>query len=1717
MTMAGSFSALCSLAFLLSCGSIQAQGSPAIREIRFYERTDSPSADVAPKPRLVIPKTDKNPSKLGDDPAFWQNAVVSDDFVAMGDSRARSNTRSCFLTDEKTLYIAVDCYEDQWDKLVTKVAASKGDARRAWTDDCLEIFIDGNMDQRSYHWIVITAAGAKEDAEASAPDRLNYKWNGKYEYVVRKFPDKWRVELAIPHTELGWTEPPSGAFGLNVVRHKLTPPGGYTALSPTYGPNHVPHRFAEMKMAGRGLSFTGVSSGKPRFGQNELRFNFANLANQPKQVRAIIEIQGRQTEQRVELEPNSEMTVKVPYHNTIFDENVHIMWSAEEVINTGQTRPIRSGKVSIDPVGQLGEVIMFKDEYLGDEVVATGHMRFNVTRATMADCLLKLDVVDTKTGEIVTSRDVEGPDHRHAFFEIDITNLKAGSYEVRARLSQDAASVGALTTKFLRSREMPRADVTESSVDLIIDDAVNRKKSTVPVTVGVPMPRGILRDVGKVRVVDRAGKPAPHQSRVLGRWTKEGSVKWLGLDFLASPEPGVKTSYTLEFGNHISHKKGQPLAREHNDEIILQNGVLKLIVSRATSYLIDSVSLDGREVAKQIDGLIQNNRDEVFRGSLDPLPSKISIEENGPFKCVIRKETKYGNDEGGTSCSQVVRLTVYKDQPYLQITHTFIFTEDSNEIQMSDIAIEVPLTIGKAKSVRFDISPEHDGQILTINEIDPGKPLSIHQAEAIRYGEGQNRYAVYKGNEQIRTGELAGHWFEVSDGDRSVVAAVRNLWQQFPKELEFVPGNNQTMRIHLWSGRGDYPLDFRTKSWVERRGTWGAEYERHWNTHENQAFGVAKTHEVFLYFYPPKIITAEAVETTAATFEHPVLAYADPKWMTTSEVFGKFHYVDRENFPREEEMIERVILNIDKNFSQGVDTGFIDYGLVPRMEVIGVKGIKKRLPSKYRFNADYGFTQYLWRAFARDPRRDYFNLVTRTSHFRHDIGMCHATGLGKHAGEFNYWGFPWPPPGQTLVGRMFMFHINFAILEYYLRGYNRAEEVARINGDRMKERWDFDGWPETDSNIDSGRRSRFACIRECIDLYQLTWDDSFLLMAREMFEAMARPNEPGGLRPATVFAGSEEMDPVIPIYSKHEYATFDFMEYEQFTHTDLAQRTLQQTVDYYYHIYGYTMPFDNNGWWWNMPFAYWMTKDPKYAVYVRRMNELLIDYVDHHKNEPHNIWKYNAAANSVVSGVGYIESVLTDSKDVARGFPYYGHGTEFYLQPGDEKTLKIEIHGHQPRFHEADFLPTFYRGSGEKIPDERVRFKPYSNKGYAYQYHWIEVDLLEGDNVIRMQYPRKRGTTIKRTNARKVVVGIEGGEFLSRYKSGHYYFMVPDETKSFVLMSDNPRQFQIIRPNGETIQFSQTPKRNRIEVDPGEDGRIWKLEHLAVEHDGNFVRLAGVPEAISFFDPELLFVPSSLANVRPTRETPRPGEPYVQGVSGTIDDMALNLLAGRSFHFPTGKKLADMQFEHLDLNQGTIEFWFKPSVSSFEADAGWAPWFSSSGKSTGLLLNARSERGRTCFGTHWKTKGDHEWRDYLFVPLRAGRWYHYALQWEHRRNLLFYDVYIDGEKMQVSGGDPLDVQRHGPAMLGDPGERLYIFSAPDSPADRRVRAGRVFPALLDELRTSNVKRYAGNLIHPEKRLVVDDHTLAMFHFNGDTEGKGRANKIVQGFYEVSPE
>ena len=142
---------------------------------------------------------------------------------------------------------------------------------------------------------------------------------------------------------------------------------------------------------------------------------------------------------------------------------------------------------------RMDQLIMFKDHYLGDEGVATGHLRLRTSAETIKACVLDLTVANAETNAVAASQKATSPQKSHAFFEIDIRNLAAGKYVVTAKFTKDGDDITTLTTRFERSQDAPRPDVSQRSVDLMIDDVVGGMKSH-PVTVGVPMPCGILLD-----------------------------------------------------------------------------------------------------------------------------------------------------------------------------------------------------------------------------------------------------------------------------------------------------------------------------------------------------------------------------------------------------------------------------------------------------------------------------------------------------------------------------------------------------------------------------------------------------------------------------------------------------------------------------------------------------------------------------------------------------------------------------------------------------------------------------------------------------------------------------------------------------------------------------------------------------------------------------------------------------------------------------------------------------------------------------------------------------------------------------------------------------------------------------------------------------------------------------------------------------------------------
>src|SRR4051794_27191713 len=58
-----------------------------------------------------------------------------------------------------------------------------------------------------------------------------------------------------------------------------------------------------------------------------------------------------------------------------------------------------------------------------------------------------------------------------------------------------------------------------------------------PVTVGVPWPRGVLRDAATLSLRDRQGRAIPLQTRALDRWPG-GSARWVLLDWRAEAGAG---------------------------------------------------------------------------------------------------------------------------------------------------------------------------------------------------------------------------------------------------------------------------------------------------------------------------------------------------------------------------------------------------------------------------------------------------------------------------------------------------------------------------------------------------------------------------------------------------------------------------------------------------------------------------------------------------------------------------------------------------------------------------------------------------------------------------------------------------------------------------------------------------------------------------------------------------------------------------------------------------------------------------------------------------------------------------------------------------------------------------------------------------------------------------------------------------------------------------
>lgn len=398
-------------------------------------------------------------------------------------------------------------------------------------------------------------------------------------------------------------------------------------------------------------------------------------------------------------------------------------------------------------------------------------------------------------------------------------------------------------------------------------------RATLPVTTGVPFPMGRIGSENRLRLVDAGGKEVPLQAQTLLRWP-DGSLKWVLLDFQTT---GLgQTPYTLEFGSQVSRKVGDSRLKVEDTPagISVETGPLKFVVSRRRLGFVESLALDSNGDGKfgEAEQIITPKQPASFRltgpdGTVyttDAPPDELVLEEKGPLRAVVRASGRHAAAGGRKFFAYTIRFHAYAGQPYLRVQHTFGNDYGESEfVSIKSLALHLPLARANAGETRWALGSE------------PNLSGALNGNDSVRLRQHRDdRYTVTTAQERaLAEGKRSAGWAEWSDGARSVTVAVRDFWQNYPKDVVIGPDG---MELFLCP-----PV--RADEYESFKGTVD-EYRQYFYLMEGAyklRQGVQKTHDIWLDF------SGAARPSIIRHHRAPLFASAPATWYADSKALGE--------------------------------------------------------------------------------------------------------------------------------------------------------------------------------------------------------------------------------------------------------------------------------------------------------------------------------------------------------------------------------------------------------------------------------------------------------------------------------------------------------------------------------------------------------------------------------------------------------------------------------------------------------------------------------------------------------------------------------------------------------------------------------------------------------------------------------------------------------------
>ena len=590
----------------------------------------------------------------------------------------------------------------------------------------------------------------------------------------------------------------------------------------------------------------------------------------------------------------------------------------------------------------------------------------------------------------------------------------------------------------------------------------------------------------------------------------------------------------------------------------VDNGILKFSISKLNNGFINDIyyDIDGDGynesdiIATSPKGrgsfldLIDDNGVDLSTARINRTVRELG---SGPLHSIIRLEGEYSYSRDDNRKSPfVIRIHIYAGKPFIKVLHTITYTgvpdkHDKSKDNYGNIATSFSKDAKGSSRFGADISKGVDkGFVIPNDRIESvGLNLEYNLSGEITYttgykigkwfeDDGVTEFFVSKGTIEKASVSQFGPkrknrpnssldkridhfkaqididgiskesfqrsegWADLSDKKWGITIGIKNFIEEFPNSISF-DENNKIGTAFTWPSDAE-PMSFERDNLKPDSGMVA-----------NFAEGITKTSEIVFSFHKPNK-SKEDLKTVASYVIDPPTSYADPIVYSQSNVYGKF-------LPRTKKFsdYERTI---DYKFDWAIFNqnwepwyGMFDYG------------DQKQFYQDGKFynwiNNEPAVDFMYWLQFMRTGEKKYFKSAEAMSRHTMDVDNVHWPAKPKYYGDTNdaidFWKMdknesedieqtPYLGIGRRHASEhwtaLLSAHVWVPgwIASYYLTGYHRGLDVARLTADSYLNRM----WGEHGL---TGRRL-YLSVWNLVEIWDVTNDPRYFRELEERVNMM---------------------------------------------------------------------------------------------------------------------------------------------------------------------------------------------------------------------------------------------------------------------------------------------------------------------------------------------------------------------------------------------------------------------------------------------------------------------------------------------------------------------------------------------------------------------------------------------------------------------------------------